>query len=115
MSIYVISILVSVLFLIGILELVRRQKLKEQYSLLWIGFSVFLIVVSIDVRLIENISLWLDVKYAPALLFLFGLLFCFALIIHLTVVITKMSKQLLRLTQEITILRERGVTEHDHD
>lgn len=106
MNIYVIAIVLASLFLLTVLELVRRQKLKEQYSLLWILFSVILLIVSINVTVIEWIADRLGVKYAPAVLFLFGLLFCFAIILHLTIVITRPSSQVLRLTQELTILKE---------
>lgn len=106
MNIYVIAIVLAALFLTSVLELVRRQKLKEQYSLLWILFSVILLIVSFNVTVIEWIADRLGVKYAPAILFLFGLLFCFAIILHLTIVITRLSSQVLRLTQELTILKE---------
>ncbi|EFM11182.1 conserved hypothetical protein [Paenibacillus curdlanolyticus YK9] len=105
MSIYVLSIAFSIMFLVIIFELVRRQRLKEQYSLLWILFGVLLLVVSINVRFLERVAEWLDVKYAPALLFLFGLLFCFAFILHLTIVVSKLTSQVLRLTQELAIMK----------
>lgn len=107
MNIYVVSIVISVLFLLFVLDLVRRQKLKEQYSLLWILFSIMLIIVAVNVQLVERMSAWLSIHYAPAVLFLFGLLFCFAFILHLTMVVTKLSNRLLRLTQEVTILKSR--------
>ncbi|CAM4215282.1 DUF2304 domain-containing protein [Paenibacillus phoenicis] len=107
MSIYILSVLVAAVFLLFVLELVRRQKLREQYSLLWILFSVVLLICSTHIGLIEWIADQLGVKYAPAVLFLFGLLFCFALILHLTIVITRLTAQVLRLTQEIVILKER--------
>ena len=106
MSIYLLSVLLSLTFLIIVLELVRRQKLKEQYSLLWITFGATLIVVSLNVTIVEQIAQWLGVKYAPAMLFLFGLLFCFAIMLHMTIVITKLSNQVLRLAQELTIMKE---------
>ncbi|MNN31667.1 hypothetical protein D3C76_243790 [compost metagenome] len=107
MTIYILSVGLAALFLLIVLELVRRQKLKEQYSLLWILFSLILLIVSFNVSFIEWLSDRLGVKYAPAILFLFGLLFCFAIILHLTIVITRLSSQVLRLTQELAILKER--------
>ncbi|MDR9856043.1 DUF2304 domain-containing protein [Paenibacillus sp. VCA1] len=105
MNVYLLSILFSLVFLLTVLELVRRRKLKEQYSLLWILMGILLLVLSMNVKGMEKIAWWLHIEYAPALLFLFGLLFCFVFILHLTLVITKLSRQVLRLTQEITILK----------
>ena len=98
-----------------VLELVRRQKLREQYSLLWIFFSLILVIISLDVSFVEWVADRLGVKYAPAVLFLFGLLFCFAFILHLTIVITRLTTQVLRLTQEIAILKEREAPHGQND
>lgn len=115
MTIYVLSVIIAFLFLLLVLELVRRQKLKEQYSLLWILFSLILVIVSFNVSFIEWVADWFGVKYAPAILFLFGLLFCFAIILHLTIVVTRLTAQVLRLTQELTILKEREVPHGQND
>lgn len=115
MSIYALSVIVAFSFLLVVLELVRRQKLREQYSLLWILFSLVLVIVSLNVSFIEWIADRFGVKYAPAILFLFGLLFCFTIILHLTIVVTKLTAQVLRLTQELTILKERDSLHGQND
>ncbi|MFD1179262.1 DUF2304 domain-containing protein [Paenibacillus puldeungensis] len=115
MSIYVLSISIACLFLVFVLELVRRQKLREQYSLLWILFSIILVIISLNVSFVEWVADRLGVKYAPAVLFLFGLIFCFAFILHLTIVITRLTAQVLRLTQEIAILKEREALHGQND
>ncbi|WP_410770546.1 DUF2304 domain-containing protein [Fontibacillus sp. BL9] len=115
MTIYILSVALAFLFLLLVLELVRRQKLKEQYSLLWILFSAVLFIVSFNVSFIEWIAARLGVKYAPAILFLFGLLFCFAFILHLTIVVTRLTAQVLRLTQELTILKEQEALHGQND
>ncbi|WP_195575677.1 DUF2304 domain-containing protein [Paenibacillus sp. 1001270B_150601_E10] len=115
MTIYSLSTIISIAFLLIIFELVRRQRLREQYSLLWIAFGVLLFIISWNVTLVEQIAEWLNVKYAPAILFLFGLLFCFAFILHLTLVITKLSNQVLRLTQEITLMKGKEQKHEQND
>ncbi|MNJ35061.1 DUF2304 domain-containing protein [Paenibacillus bouchesdurhonensis] len=105
MFINILSVSISVVFLLIVLELVRRQRLKEQYALLWILFSIVLLILSLNVSFMEWIAEQMGVKYPPAVLFLFGLLFCFSLILHLTIVITKLTSQVLRLTQEVAILK----------
>lgn len=56
MAIYVLSVSIAFAFLLIVLELVRRQKLKEQYSLLWILFSVTLLIISFNVSIIEWVA-----------------------------------------------------------
>ena len=45
--IQIVAIVLSVLFLFAVLELVRRRKLIEEYSFLWIVVAVLLLAVSI--------------------------------------------------------------------
>lgn len=99
------SLLFSLGFIFVILDLVRRQRLKEQYSLLWLLIGLGFLVVSSNTKVLEWMALLLDIKYAPAVLFLLGLIFSFALILHLTVVISRLTDHVLRLTQEITVLK----------
>ncbi|WFA16425.1 DUF2304 domain-containing protein [Paenibacillus mucilaginosus] len=113
MSVYTLSIIFSILFLLVILDMVRRQKLKEQYSLLWILFGIVLFIISINVKLVEVVAAMLGVLYAPALIFLFGLLFCFVFILHLTMVISKLTDRVLRLSQAVAIMEQERKLEND--
>jgi hypothetical protein len=64
-NIYLVSIIFSVIFLVLIIELVRKNKLSEKYSLLWILFGAVVLIFSLSPVFIEKISLILDIKYAP--------------------------------------------------
>lgn len=99
------SLLFSVGFIVIVLDLVRRQRLKEQYSLLWLLIGIGFLSVSSNTNVLEWLAGLLDIKYPPAVLFLLGLIFSFALILHLTVVISTLTDRVLRLTQEITVLK----------
>ncbi|QCT02942.1 hypothetical protein E6C60_2229 [Paenibacillus algicola] len=114
MNVYILSVMFSIVFLVMIIELVRRRRLKEQYSLLWILMGFTLLIISVNVQGVERLASFLQIEYAPALLFLFGLLFCFVLILHLTLVITKLSAQVLRLTQEIAIMKGEKASHNEH-
>ena len=71
MNIYTISITFSILFLVFVIELVRKNKLLEKYSLLWIFFGLILFVMSITPLFIEKIAGFLGILYAPSVLFFF--------------------------------------------
>lgn len=105
MDIYSISIVFAVFFIFIVIELVRRNKLLENYSLLWLIFSVFLILFASSPSLINNIALWLNIKYAPSVLFVFGLIFLVVYNLHITSIISKQNERIVRLTQELAILK----------
>jgi hypothetical protein len=106
-TLYISTIVFSLFFVLAVVELVRRGKLREQYSLLWLGFGLILLVLSASKRLLGILANWFGVYYAPSLLFLFGLLFAFALILHITVVISRQTDRVIRLTQELAITQHR--------
>lgn len=97
-NVYLLSILFSAVFLIITLGLVRKKHLKEQYSLMWILVAALMFLVSLNPSVVEAAARWLDVKYAPSMLFLFGLVFAFVLTLHLTVVVSRLSEKVVDLT-----------------
>lgn len=110
-NIYLLSIAFSVIFLLIVVELVRKNKLSEKYSLLWILFGFVILILSISPVFIEKISALIDIKYAPSVLFVFGLLFLIVYSLQITIVLSKQSKRIIRLTQEITLIK--GKIEED--
>jgi len=107
LDIFFFSALFSFLFLVVVLEFVRSKRLKEQYSLLWIFISALMIIFALWRDLLERVASWLGIVYAPSLLFIAGILFSFALILHYSVIISKLHTQNVRLAQELGILNKK--------
>lgn len=107
MNIYLFSVIFSIMFLLIVVELVRKNRLSEKYSLLWIFFGVVILMLSVSPVSIEKISMLINVKYAPSVLFVFGLLFLILYSLQITIVISNQSKRIIRLTQEITLMKEK--------
>jgi len=105
-DIYSISVVFAVFFIFIVIELVRRNKLLENHSLLWLIFSVFLILFASSPVLINDIALWLNIKYAPSVLFVFGLLFLVVYNLHITSIISKQNERIVRITQELAIMKQ---------
>ena len=98
------AVTISVATFIGIIELVRRRKLKEEYSWLWILTSLGMLVLSAWYGLIEWISHLIGAVTATTTLFLFGLLFLLGISVHFSTMISRLTQQMRRLTQEMAIL-----------
>jgi hypothetical protein len=94
----------SVFFLV--IELIRRGRLKERYSLLWLFASGILLVLSSSRSMLELISRLLGIFYAPSFLFLLAFLFLLLITLHFSVVISGLSEKNKRLAQELALLRE---------
>lgn len=104
--IYTLAIIFSIIFMISIILLVRNKKLHEKYSILWIIFSIIIIILAWNHKLLDIISTSLGIYYAPALLFLVASVFLILYTLHLSIVVTKQNKELIRLNQEIGIINK---------
>ncbi len=106
-SVYLFSIIFSIAFLFIIIELVRKNKLLEKYSLLWIFFGIVVLLLSSTPIFIEKIAEALDIKYAPSVLFLLGMVYLIVYNLNMTVVFSSQTQKITRLNQEIALLKQR--------
>jgi len=105
----VFAIVTSLGTLLFILELVRRRKLREEYSWLWILTAAGMLVLASWYGLIERISRLIGAATPTTTLFLFALLFLLAISVHFSTMISRLQQQVRRLTQELAVLAaERG-------
>ena len=104
--IYVFAIIFAVIFELFILNLVRGNKLDEKYSILWIILGIIILFVAIFPKSIVTIANWFNVYYPPTLMLLFALMILGTYIIHISIVITKQNKMIVKLTQELAIVKE---------
>lgn len=103
--IQVFSIIGSLLLFIFILKLVKRKKLKEEYSLLWLGFGFIFIALSIFKPLLALVANTLGILYAPAALLLILVLSAFFILIQFSIVISRLADGNKNLIQEVGILK----------
>lgn len=107
MNVYVCAMIFCLLFIFITIELIRRQKLREQYAIMWLILGVIMALCSFFPTLLSELSLVFGIYYAPSLLFLVGMLFSLIFIMHLTIVISKLQGKQTRLIQEVALLQER--------
>lgn len=103
--IQVFSIIGSLLLFVFILKLVKRKKLKEEYSLLWLAFGIVFIILSIFKPLLEIVANMIGIVYAPAALLLILVISVFFILIQFSIVISKLAEGNKNLTQEVGILK----------
>jgi len=117
--IQIISIIVSVFILIFVIELVRRRKLKPEYSILWLASAIAIFALSVQRYAIDWFAKILGVYYAPAVLLLVAIGFGIILFIHYSIVISKLSTQVTILAQKIALLetklKEKGSDKNQTD
>lgn len=100
-----IAIVVSVSLFLYILYLVRKKKIKEEYSLLWLSSSFIFIVFSIWREGLEYFAKMVGIAYPPAALFLLLMLAIFLILIEFSIIISKLAEKNKTLAQEMALLK----------
>ena len=100
----ILAIAASIVLLLVVLELVRRRRLVEEYSLLWVLAALALIGVSLRRDLLDSTARWLNVYYPPAVLVLLLILIVFVASLCFSVILSRQQQQIERLIDETAIL-----------
>lgn len=114
------ALAVSFALLVFIVDMVRRRKLREEYSWLWIVTGVVIFVLSIWYSALLFITRLIGAIAPVSTLFLFGILFLVVISIHYSMKVSTLTTQVKNLAQRLALvdgyvkeLREqRGAADH---
>ena len=99
-----VSVAVSGVLLVTIIELVRRRRLTEDYSFIWIVCAVALLALSLWRNLLDLAASALGVHYPPAVLLLVLTFFVVIVSLYFSVVVSRHRKDIERLVEELALL-----------
>jgi hypothetical protein len=103
----IVSIIVSLGLLLIVFELVRRRRLLERYALLWLFTAVVLLGLSVWGDLLNQVSRAIGIGYGPSTLFAVALGFMTMLLLHFSIVISRLGEQNKVLAQSVGLLQRR--------
>jgi hypothetical protein len=112
LKIQVVSILVTAGLFGVIFELLRRKRLMERYALLWLFSSAVLLALAVWKGLLETIAHAIGIYYAPSALFVIAFGFILVLLLHFSLVISRLADQNKILAQRLGLLQQR-LEEHE--
>ncbi|MDR2600777.1 MAG: DUF2304 domain-containing protein [Oscillospiraceae bacterium] len=99
----ILMLVVIVIMFVFFIILLRKQKLELKYCLIWIVALIGIAVLCIFPPLLDKISYLLGIDTPVNTLFLICIAFLACICISLTVVVSSLSDQLRKLTQNIAI------------
>jgi tellurite resistance protein TehA-like permease len=98
---------ISVLLIGVVLWLVRRRKLREEYTPIWVAISAGLVFVSIRLDLLRELTRAIGAWTPSSTVFFLGELFLVAICLNYAVRLSRAGTQIKNLAQELAILRAR--------
>jgi hypothetical protein len=103
----VFALVTSLTIFVLILELVRRRRLREEYAWLWLLTAGSMIVLVAWFRLLVVITHLVGAVTPINTLLLFAVLFLFAIAVHYSVIVSRLTIQVKNLAQELALVSER--------
>jgi hypothetical protein len=88
-----------------VLELVRRRRLSEEYSLLWMISTVVMAILGFSTPLLEFLTRTFGILYESSLVFFLGVAFGVAMLLYLSVRLSRLGRNLDTAGREIALLR----------
>jgi len=108
------AIIASLSIFVVIVYLVKKGKLKEEYSWLWLltGAVILLLVVWYDLLLfLTNL---IGAVTATTTLFIFGIVFLMLITLHFAIKISTLSDQVKNLAQKLSLLEAEKDVDRSH-
>jgi hypothetical protein len=103
----VFALITSLVIFVLVLELVRRRRLREEYSWLWLLTAGSMIVLVVWFRLLVIITHLVGAVTPINTLLLFAVLFLFAIAVHYSIIVSRLTTQVKNLAQELALVSAR--------
>jgi hypothetical protein len=101
----IVAAVLAVLFMLMILELIRRDRLQERYSVIWFIAGLGMLAGAAFPGLLEVVANLMGVRNTNVALFSVVLLLLLGLALNFSVIMSRQAAQITRLAQERAIER----------
>jgi hypothetical protein len=102
-----VAIIVSALLLGYIVESVRRRRLREEYSILWLATATVLLLLALIRPALDLLARALGIISPVNALFLVGFTFTTIILLHFSTVVSRLSRENRELAQRYALLVHR--------
>ncbi len=106
-KIQIIIIFINSLLLFYIARLIIKGRLREEYAIAWLVCTIVLMFFSFWRNGLEVLAKAFGIFEAPNLVFTSFIFIILIYLLHLSIVNTKLQKDITKLTQEIALLKQK--------
>ena len=108
----VIALLAGTTLFAAVFEAVRRRKLREEFTPVWVTAAVAILLLSVSFDLLIWLTNLIGAWTPSSTVFFFGLVFLTAISLSYAIRLSTLANQVKVLGQELSILRARLEAEH---
>jgi len=99
------ALIVSVMIFIFVIDMVRRRRLREEYSVLWLATSVLMFVLVLRYEWLVTLTTLIGAGLPTTTLFLGSLIFLVLLSVQFCIKISRLTDQVKILSQENALIK----------
>jgi hypothetical protein len=99
------ALFVSVLVFIFIVNMVRKRRLREEYSVLWLATSIVMFVLILRYQWLVSLTRLIGATTTTTTIFLFALIFLILLAVQFCIKISTLTNQVKNLSQENALMK----------
>ena len=100
------SLLVSVLVFVFVVDMVRKRRLKEEYSVLWLATSVIMFILVLRYKWLVALTAFIGAGLPTTTLFLCSIIFLILLSVQFCIKISTLTNQVKNLSQENALIKQ---------
>ena len=101
-------ILLGLAIFLGIIELVRRRKLREEYSFIWLMTGFVFVLLAMESDVLTFFSELVGIALPVNTLFFLALIFMMLLCLYFSLRISALSTQVKNLAQKLALLEAKN-------
>jgi hypothetical protein len=99
------ALLVSLVIFVAVVDLVRKRRLREEYSVLWLATSVLMFVLVLRYEWLVALTTLIGAGLPTTTLFLGSIIFLMLLSVQFCIKISKLTDQVKNLSQENALMK----------
>jgi hypothetical protein len=111
----ILAAVIAIVFMIMILELIRRDRLQERYSVVWFVAGLGMLAGAVFPGLLGSLADLMGVRNTNVALFSVVLLLLLGLALNFSVIMSRQSAQITRLAQERALEKAREQAERERN
>ena len=102
---HVLVLLATLVSLLFIVRMVRRNQLPSRYALLWLSIGLVIAFLATFPGLLDRVSSALGIAYAPGAFFLGAITLLFLIVVHFSWELSRLDARTRLLAEELAVLR----------
>lgn len=99
------ALLICILVFVFTIEMVRKRRLREEYSVLWLATSVIMFILVIKYDWLEGLTSIIGAGLPTTTLFIGSVIFLMLIAVQFSIKISTLSGQVKNLAQDNALLR----------